>query len=108
MSRVTKKIRLEYIDPTTNSCKFYEVITTPDNQVVTNWGRIGTKGQNKFYTYASKWAAQEKSRDLVTSKINKGYKIVNEQLSAEVNETETEDGIHPPKINAIELWMADF
>jgi predicted DNA-binding WGR domain protein len=108
-----KKTRLEFIDPTSNSFKFYEITTTPDNQVTTRWGRIGSIGQTKTYTYASKWAAQEKNLSLANNKLRKGYfLVVEEALSVEaveaVEENEKIIAENRDPTETIEVWMADF
>jgi len=110
MSQIAKKTRLEFINSASNSFKFYEITTTPDNQVTTHWGRIGSIGQTKTYTYASKWAAQEKSLSLANNKLRKGYfLVVEEALSVEaVEENEKIIAENPDPTETIEVWMADF
>jgi predicted DNA-binding WGR domain protein len=118
MSNLIKVIYLENIDELNNHHKFYEITTTPDNQVITRWGRIGTKGRTQVRTFASKWAASETRTQILRNKLTKGYVIVRESLgdSQFYATYETEQEIikqnqqkeQKKTPNSIEIWTADF
>lgn len=58
--------RLEKIDPSTNTSKFYEIKSIDGGFAFTSWGRINTKGQSKKVSH---WKASQKLRE----KLNEGY-----------------------------------
>ena len=67
------KTYLEYIDPTKNISKFWE-ITVAEKKFSVYFGRIGTKGLVKEKEFSSYEAAVKGAEKKIASKIKKGYK----------------------------------
>ena len=67
------KTYLEYVDPTKNISKFWE-ITVEEKKFSVYFGRIGTKGLVKKKEFSSSEAAIKEAEKMIASKIKKGYK----------------------------------
>ena len=67
------KTYLEYIDPTKNISKFWE-ITVAEKKFSVYFGRIGTKGLVKEKEFSSSEAAIKDAEKMIASKIKKGYR----------------------------------
>jgi uncharacterized protein (TIGR02996 family) len=65
--------RYEYTEGTSN--KFWE-IDVEDRKVITRFGRIGTKGQERVKTFKKSWEARRYRAGQVRRKTQKGYKLV--------------------------------
>ena len=67
------KTYLEYVDPTKNISKFWE-ITVEEKKFSVYFGRIGTKGLVKEKEFSSSEAAIKDAEKMIASKIKKGYR----------------------------------
>lgn len=69
--------RLEYVDSAFNHYKFWEA-ELPDESttLITRWGRIGTAGTSKSFSFASRYKALEEFHKKVALKLRKGYQQV--------------------------------
>ena len=67
------KTYLEYVDPTKNIRKFWE-ITVAEKKFSVYFGRIGTKGLVKEKEFSSSEAAVKGAEKMIASKIKKGYR----------------------------------
>jgi len=64
----------EYVDPTQNSHKFWEITMRPDGLgFETKYGRLGTKGQSKLKVFTTTFACQCAYDDIIKQKLRKGY-----------------------------------
>ncbi len=99
MFQLEKVIMPRYECRTGGHNKFYEIRIanyrslerganeTPDIfSVVTAWGRIGNPPTNKFYEFRSLREANNKYDEIVSNKISKGYRLVNELTTEETRE----------------------
>jgi len=62
----------QFEDDSVNSHKFWEV-RVDGNAVTTRWGRIGTRGQEKSFAFASKDAAMAEAVKKAGKKVKEGY-----------------------------------
>ena len=67
------KTYLEYVDPTKNISKFWE-ITVAEKKFSVYFGRIGTKGLVKEKEFSSSEAAIKDAEKMIASKIKRGYR----------------------------------
>jgi len=54
------------------SCKFWELSVSGD-EVMVNYGRIGTNGQSQTKSFPSDEKAQQHAEKLMRQKLSKGY-----------------------------------
>lgn len=63
---------LEIFDKKANTNKFWRV-RVYGRFLIREWGRHGTKGQNKVEDHFHQWDAEDAARKLIASKRKKGY-----------------------------------
>ena len=69
MNKPVEEITLIRVDTQNNNNKFYHVQLLDNNDVVTEWGRVGSSGATKTYSNLGKGGYDA----IVKSKISKGY-----------------------------------
>lgn len=75
---------LRYVDPASNSNKFYRIYVTDDGRIVYQWGRVGSVGQWKHTGAASKRAAWDMADRQAHTKEMKGYERTGNPVSFDV------------------------
>lgn len=70
----TNTRRFEFIDPSQNASKFWQIALHPDGLgFTTGYGRIGTKGQSRSKVFTTPFACQCAYDDIIRQKLRKGY-----------------------------------
>jgi predicted DNA-binding WGR domain protein len=86
-------LRLRSIDPDQNRWRAYAIDLQPtlfgDLALVTRWGRIGTRGQEKIYHFPNREEALSRLRTLVRRRRRHGYELVSGGRSLQL--------VEPPK-----------
>lgn len=77
---------MQYKDLASNHSKFYTVLIADDGVVVTAWGRIGTKGQDKIQKLPQFADADHVGKRQLYSKRSKGYESVHEDVKFTMDE----------------------
>jgi len=69
---------VERIEPEKNMARFYALVVQPtlfgEVALVRNWGRIGTRGQEKVQLFSHETEAVEMFLDLARMKRRRGYR----------------------------------
>ncbi|MBA8903891.1 WGR domain-containing protein [Phyllobacterium sp. P30BS-XVII] len=78
MSDSPQSFHVTRCDPDRNMARYYSLIMQPtlfgEISLVRNWGRIGTRGQQKVDTFSNSSALQKSFEKLTQQKCHKGYK----------------------------------
>ncbi len=78
MSHLSCHLHVQRLDATQNMARFYRLAIEPtlfgDFSVVRNWGRIGTRGQEKVHFFDNEKQALALVLDLLRQKRQKGYR----------------------------------
>jgi predicted DNA-binding WGR domain protein len=93
-----------------NHYKFWsgEVETVPYIRLVVRWGRIGTAGQGKEYTFPSIGAARAKLSEIAREKLAKGYREISRPIEpTPPPEPDTPDGSRQAALLLIEVAIAN-
>jgi predicted DNA-binding WGR domain protein len=95
-----------------NHYKFWEaaieVEVSGNAQLVTRWGRIGTAGQTREYTFRLVTAARSRLDSIVREKLNKGYREIIRLPSPVPRATsEVPDGSRQAALLLVELAIAN-
>jgi predicted DNA-binding WGR domain protein len=78
-----RKVTLTYVDAVHNHHKFWIGEVMLDGNLKVNWGRVGSKGQEKIHALGSFTLADRKLGQLVSEKESKGYRYQPEASPAE-------------------------
>jgi predicted DNA-binding WGR domain protein len=93
-----------------NHYKFWsgEIETAPYIRLATRWGRIGTAGQGKEYTFRSLEAARLKLDSIVGEKLAKGYREISRPVEpTPPPEPDIPDGSRQAALLLLELAIAN-
>ncbi|NKK75763.1 WGR domain-containing protein [Rhizobium leguminosarum bv. viciae] len=74
------RLYIERIDPSKNMARFYALSIEPNlfggTSLVRNWGRIGSRGQQKIHVFDSEAKAVDLLLTLLRKKRARGYRVL--------------------------------
>jgi predicted DNA-binding WGR domain protein len=78
MSYSAFHLHIQRVDPTSNMARYYRLAIEPtlfgNISVVRNWGRIGTRGQERIHFFENEKQALILFLDILREKRRKGYR----------------------------------
>jgi len=86
-----------FVDPSVNANKFWEIWLDNDVNVCAHWRRIGTSGQSRTWSFATKGIAVQELHKMVSYKLNKGYREVTGEAFVKRLPDDDEPAIDFPK-----------
>src|SRR3990167_990236 len=82
---IINKIKILYFENKEHGHnKFWEVYHH-NEQLITKWGRIGSRGTKKTNSFGNHFAAEKYMQKLIKKKLSKGYKSISESFSYKIS-----------------------